>query len=404
MGDTFGIPFSLEKLAGVYTEWGDYQRASEYLREVTRYREKEKGHYGRLVVTVLWGDLYFKKGQLDSAITFYKRVMQMPGASEQKYLLSYCFKQLRQIYEQRQDYKSAYEFLQQAMAYNDSMVNVETNRRIAELETEFESEKKDRQLAEFQLKLVKHNRLQIIMVGLIVILILGVFGLYKYQQLKRRQIQRESEIRNQLKQKEYEQKFTDEKLRIARELHDNIGSQLTFLIGSLDTIHYYDGGILKNRLTSLRDFTKKTLNELRNTVWAMKQESSGVEALLIRLNELKSQMNEYIPRISLEIRSEVNGAVSLSSEKMLNLFRISQEAVQNAVKHSDATRISINIKAENAKLYLSIWNNGSGFDLSKVTHGSGLAHMQQRCQACKGQFNIVSDQTGTEVQCVFPLD
>ncbi|MBS1271364.1 MAG: Oxygen sensor histidine kinase response regulator DevS/DosS [Candidatus Marinimicrobia bacterium] len=288
------------------------------------------------------------------------------------------------------------------MAYRDSLVNIETNKRIAELEIEYETEKKDRLLAENQLKIAKRERQLALLGGGVVILILIGFGGYKYQQMRHRQQQKELELRNQLKQAEYEQEIAGQKLRISRELHDNIGSQLTFLISSLDNLGYrMEEDHLKNRLDDLGDFGRSTLDELRNTVWAVKHENAGLEALLMKLNELKRHFGDHKNGIALQIHDDLQKPVEMSSTQMLNLLRITQEAPQNAVKHAEASQVTISIHSDVEEFRLTISDDGSGFNLEEKSRGNGLANMRQRCEEAGGEFNLKSDEDGTTISCIF---
>jgi tetratricopeptide (TPR) repeat protein len=175
LNDTAGIPFTLNHLAGIYVIQDNFQKAAELLRESDRYRQREKGNYGRIFNSMQWGDLFFYQGKLDSAEARYLRTISMPGAFEQNLTVSYCYEQLATIYEQRGDYERAYQNQKNFAAFKDSLVNLQTNERIAALEIEYETEKKDRLIAENQLKIAKRNRQIILLVGaVIIVLVAGV--------------------------------------------------------------------------------------------------------------------------------------------------------------------------------------------------------------------------------------
>lgn len=405
LNDSIGIPYSLNNLAGIYTAQGNYQAAANLLRRSDWYRQREEGNYGRLVNSVLWGDLFYQQGALDSAIYYYSRTIAMPGAFEQNYLVSYCYEQLASIYEKREDYENAYRNQKNYVAYRDSLVNIETNERIAELEIEYETEKKDRMLAENRLNIARRERQVALLGGGIIILLLVGIGGYKYQQMRHRQQQKELELRNQLKQAEYEQEIADEKLRISRELHDNIGSQLTFLISSLDNLGYrMEEDDLKSRLDDLGDFGRSTLNELRNTVWAVKHENAGLDALLMKFNELKRHFGDHKNGINLQIEDDLQEPVEMSSTQMLNLLRITQEALQNAVKHAEASEIVVSVQSDSRGFSLTVADDGSGFNPDEKSRGNGLANMRQRCEEAGGEFRIDSGETGTTIACTFQKD
>ena len=85
---------------------------------------------------------------------------------------------------------------------------------------------------------------------------------------------------------------------------------------------------------------------------------------------------------------------------MLNLYRITQEAIQNAVKHSGATEINILFGNHNNQLILSIADNGYGFDIKTIEEGNGLGSMKKRCNDSNGNLLIESSEKGTLVKCI----
>ncbi|WP_457618692.1 histidine kinase [Lutibacter sp.] len=103
-----------------------------------------------------------------------------------------------------------------------------------------------------------------------IILLLGIvsFGLFKRQQHKRKEFQN----RLALKEAQTHNRLQDQRLRISRDLHDNIGSQLTFIISSIDNLKFITKNsdkVVKNKLSEINQFTNNTISQLRDTIWAM---------------------------------------------------------------------------------------------------------------------------------------
>jgi signal transduction histidine kinase len=401
--DSVGIPFSLNNLAGIHLGRGEFAAAESLLTRSDAYRQRRDDAYGQLVNAVQWGDLRLREGDLDAAARRYRQALAMPGASEQPYLRSYCHEQLAGIYEEQRDYRRAFLNQRRFMAYRDSLVNVETNARIAALEIEFETEQKDRLLAENRLAIAARERQVTLLAAALAVLAAVAVGLWRHQALKRRQLRRELELRGQLRQAEYEQRLAGEKLRISRELHDNVGAQLTFLVSSLDNLVHAGAGDV-GRLAELGAFGRQTLDELRQTVWAMKHEDEGVDALELRLHELKRQCAAAGQSLDLAIERDGADAPSLSSTQLLNLHRVVQEAVQNAMKHAGAARIVVRLAADRRTLTLQVADDGRGFDTGAVGHVGGLANMRQRCRDAGGEFSLHSDARGTRLVCRIAAD
>jgi len=400
VGDYEGIPYTLNDLSGLEAMRGNFNEAFKLLRQSDEYRKKEKADYGKLDNLVRWGDTYFQKGDIDSAIAKYSRAVNSPGAGEQNYLVRYCLEQLAAGYELKKDYRNAFLNQHKLSALKDSVLNFETNAKIAELEIRFDTEKKDHQLSESNLELQKKSNQLLILLGFVVTLMFITFGNYLYQKQKRERIKRELELKNQLNKAELEKKASEEKLRIARELHDNIGSHLTFIISSLDNVTYgAKEDKVVEKLNGLSSFSRETLNELRNTIWAMKEEDSTIQQLLLKLSDLKHRLNEQIDNLNLQIQSNISRTMHLTSAQLLNLYRIVQEAVQNSVKHADAKRITVVFNEKEDGFIMEIRDNGKGFDLQNANLGNGLKNMELRCKESGGSIKIESGENGTAIMC-----
>lgn len=402
--DSIGIPYSLNRIAGVLAIQGKYKEALDYMARSDIYRNKEKGDFGRIENLVLYGDIHNQMGDAEKAIDYYKRSLNLSIENNVNYLTRYCYQKLTELYRARGDYKKALDSYMAYTSYKDSVLNEDINLKIADLELDYETEKKDKEIAESRLALEQRNSLLIISGIVVVLLILGSIGIYQFQQIKKQKLLYEVELKNQIKQAEYEQKISEEKLRISRELHDNIGSQLTFLISSIDNLTYTinDNNSL-NKLKKLSTFGRTTLDELRNTIWAMKNEDGSLEALVLKLNDVKSHFRESLDNVELIIRNNVTKPVLLSSVQILNLFRITQEAIQNSLKYSGCSKIEILFEESASGITMHINDNGGGFDIETARKGNGRENMKHRCEKAGGQFSIDSNQSGTSIECSINL-
>ncbi len=398
--DLIGIPYSLNKLAGVYSMKGNFNTALEFVNRSDEYRNKETGDFGRIENIVLYADIYQRMGRDSKAIELYSSALESSKKNNINYLIRYCYQQLTELYRKKGDFKNALSSHIAFTSYKDSVLNAEVNTKIAELEIDYETEKKDKELAESKLEIEARN-FQLMLAGVaLILLLIGIAGIYRYQQIKKQKLLSELELKNKIKQAEYEQKISEEKLRISRELHDNIGSQLTFMISSIDNIGYSvkDEKFL-SRLGKLSSFGRETLGELRNTIWAMKNEETSLEALELKLKDIKSQFSETIENIELNISNTINRKIELSSTQVLDLFRISQEAIQNALKYSGCSKIEILFQDFGQGIQMIISDDGAGFDVEKINRGNGLDNMRHRAERAGGALKIDSGEKGTTVVC-----
>ncbi len=401
INDTIGIPYSLQKIATALTEKKNYPQALDFADQASKYWGRDKESVGWANNLVLYAEIYMAMGETDKAIAAFLDCIKLARKLDYRNLTLYCYEQLSKLYEKKRDYRNALINYKTFTAYKDSIMTVETSARIAELEMAFESEKKDRLLAENELKIRRRTMMLAASSGLIIVLLFLIWGIYRYQSMRREKERQQLELRNRLKQAELEKKMIDEKLRIARELHDNIGSHLTFIISSIDNLTYgaSDGEGMR-RLGKLSSYGRTTLKELRNTIWAMKEEDADLSRLVLKLNELKQQFNTEINDLRMEIDNQVREPIALSAVEMLNLYRIVQEAVQNTIKYAGADEIKISFTPTEKGFVMTIRDNGRGFNLDEVKRGNGLANMRHRCREAGGELYISSNSSGTEIRCV----
>jgi signal transduction histidine kinase len=398
--DSIGIPYSLNNLAGIHGMKGNFKEALKYLKESDKYRSREKGDFGRAENLSLYGDIYRSMGEIESAIKYYQDCLKLSTKLNHTYLVQYGYEQLAKLYESSGNSELAVDNYKKYYAYKDSMMNAETKVRITDLQLDYETEKKDRQISESKLQIEERTNQLLISAGVIILLIIISGWIYRNQRIKRIRIKRELELNNQIKQSELEKKLADEKIRVSRELHDNIGSQLTFMISSLDNLTYAGlKGITTDKLNNLSTFGRNTLKELRNTIWAMNHEDAGISDFVLKLNELKHQVNDNVNNLNLKIINEIKRSVVLRASQILNLHRIVQEAVQNVIKYSEANIVEIKFEETLSGFSMIIKDNGKGFDAGNQERGNGLKNMKYRCEDAGGEFDIKSSPEGTVIIC-----
>ncbi len=272
---------------------------------------------------------------------------------------------------------------------------------MSEIQVAYETEKKDRLITENEIDLQTKSYQLYFTIGLLIIILGSLVFTYWYHNLKQARIRRELELKNQIKQAELEQKISDEKLRISKELHDNVGSNLTFMISSLDNMEYVvKDKEIQSKMKNLGSFGRETMADLRDSIWAIKKEEGDIKNLLLKANELKRKINENLNKPELTIKENIKYNLLLNSVQMLNLYRFIQEAVQNGIKHSEADEIIIWFKEIGGKTKIIIKDNGKGFDLKESFDGNGLINMKSRCETAGGVFKINSSINGTEVSCI----
>jgi PAS domain S-box-containing protein len=183
-----------------------------------------------------------------------------------------------------------------------------------------------------------------------------------------------------------------ERARIGRELHDDINQRLAMLAVELDQLHE-NPSELKSRVQELRRQT----TEISNDVQALSHElhSSKLEYLGVAAG-IKSWCREFAKRQRMEVDFTSDVATVLPFEVGLCLFRVLQEALHNAVKHSGVKRIEVHLTEHSGEVHLTVSDLGRGFDIdaAKQDSGLGLTSMRERVRLVNGTIEIQSKPMG----------
>lgn len=303
------------------------------------------------------------------------------------------------------DVKKAKAALDEFLVYKDSTLNSTSLKQINELKTKYETEEKENQLNKSKLLLVKkeneartRNMWLFSMVGIALLTIAASLYSYKQQQQKHT-------LKTEILKIDGENKLNEQRLDISRNLHDNIGSQLTFINSFMETLKLMSDAkdeAINDRINNISIFTKEAIVELRDTVWALNSDELSFDDLRLRiLNYVdKAQTAKENIKFKFEVEEYLE-SVKFSSAQGINLYRTIQEAVNNAIKYANATEIIIQTKLENADLAISIADNGIGFDPQNSYKGNGLYNMKKRIEELGGELVLTSKiGEGTQVQII----
>ena len=399
--DSLGTPYSLNNIVEVLSEMGRFDEALKYLDESDKFRKLENNDLSWADNLAYRGDVYYHMKEYDSAIHYYTVSLDLGKKTKFMNLITYCLEKLSDSYEQKNDASNALKYFKELKFHQDSIISVESNAAIASINEEFESAKKEKIIVEQQLQLEQDRIRFYFWLGVLGFVVIIAIWFIINQRKKRREELIKVQHAKELEKASLEKEFVEEKLRIGRELHDNIGSQLTFMISSVDNLLYIEEkDNSKNRLSKISDFGRSTMKELRSTIWAMKNDGGELEDLILKINELKMAIPN---NLDIEVINEVKRNVRFNALQLLNLYRIVQESLQNVVKYADAKTVKILFLDVNGQFNLRIVDDGAGFAVNESKDGNGLNNMQRRCEDCGGSFELISSAMGTEVKCTLSV-
>ncbi|MFY7957440.1 MAG: tetratricopeptide repeat-containing sensor histidine kinase [Flavobacterium macrobrachii] len=404
--DNTGIPYSANKIALVKLMQNKPREAKSLLDYAFKIRKDIKDIYG-IAENLNYYGFYFKQIKDDKqSINYFNQAIEWSKKHDFPYLTQDNFKELSSVYERNKDFRKALQAFKNHIEVKDSIFNSDVRNKQSELDIEYETEQKEKEILIQKAKLAEKNLWILGGFSLTIIAILLGFLLFSKQKQKTLQLQKENELKDALLKIETQNKLQEQRLRISRDLHDNIGSQLTFIISTIDNLKYglkdNDQKII-NKLHSLSGFTKETIAELRDTIWAMNKDKISFEDLKIRISNFIENAQIASNGIDFEFNCQDNFApVSLSSVEGINSYRIIQESINNALKHAKATKVSVEVLCENQFIEIIIKDNGIGFDEENNVLGNGLSNLKKRAKELNGEILVTSQlKKGTTIVLKF---
>ncbi len=275
--------------------------------------------------------------------------------------------------------------------FNDKM-----QKNVQLLDKKFDTEKKEQQLIIQQATINKKNTLNYILIGSAVALLLISLLTYRtYTQKRKLQEQKIAELEKEkllLATKSILKGQEEERNRLAKDLHDGLGGmlsgvklQLGAMKGNL-ILSEEHGRTFNNALGKLDE----SISEMRRVAHNMMPEA------LMKLG-LQQALQDYCDGLSASQPFKITGEFyglekRLESSVEIVVYRIVQELLNNAVKHSDATTILAQVMRQDNNLSITVEDNGKGFDTATTdfTKGAGLANVKSRVDYLKGQLDLQS--------------
>ena len=282
----------------------------------------------------------------------------------------------------------------------DSVYHLESNTLVQNYNTKYQFERnknesiiKDRILLKSQLTSVRRTNMVLLGIGIVLFLVIA-FGVYwTYYQQKKKQFAQINELA-----------MNKERVKISRDLHDNLGSELTYIASEMDLRAYAETNIIqRERLNDIAEKMRIAMRNLQDTIWAIHQTQSSLKQLLVRLSDNTKSILE-VGKIQL-VLPETIPLIILSPAQTLNVYRILKEGITNAIKYSYCSHLLIDVKVQEKNLHLIMRDNGKGFKLEDhYAAGYGLRNMESRANENNIQLIINSSPGhGTELKLYLPI-
>ncbi|REE01758.1 tetratricopeptide repeat-containing sensor histidine kinase [Marinoscillum furvescens] len=386
--DSVGLGYALIDLADMEQRKGNLQGAEDYFRQSNDIRSKIGDYQGLVDNYKMMGDMYRKEQMWPEAIQNYEQCIEACSALGYPDLARKSYDSLASIHRIVGDYDQAFYHLQKAEALEDSLFNIEKSKVLAELQTKYETEKKERLLAEQQVKIQQKDMITLgVLASALILLTLG-FHYYKRKKLAFQNKLKEEQ--NKLREAQITAAITSqekERSRFAKDLHDGFGQLISILNLNLRSLEN-NGADRQSIFAESEKVLEEMYGELKNICFNLMPQT------LIK-NGLPAAVREFAARVSasgkLSVQVDFFGLEErLSDLQEISLYRITQEWVNNILKYSDASRVTIQLTRDEQELTLLIEDNGQGFEKGKLLNGSGNGwkNMNSRANLINGELEL----------------
>lgn len=409
--DSYGLGISYLNAGAEYKNIKNYSKALWYYEKSKAIREEIKDSLGLSFTYMNIAESYKLMGNLSKAINFGEKALAVSKKIKSNDRIAECSKILADSYKLSGNLAKAIELQQQYNAYQDKIFNDEMIDKVAFLNIKYETEKKEKELSMAKLKVSKEvlaskqkNIWLIVLAGLVIVGLL----IFRNVNIKSRLKQKQLVLENDLLQEQNISKAQQQRLEISRDLHDSVGSQLTLMSSTLDSLRNIsetDSSRSKEKISSLSTFVDLSISELRNTLWILNADEVFLEDLHLKILNFINNASEAKDNIKFNYRFDIQENMKIDSKVAANIFRILQEIINNSLKHSEAGLIDIQINQNLNDLEMIISDNGRGFNFEKEKNISfGLSNIQKRTDELSGKLKLETSQgKGTKYTIVTPL-
>jgi signal transduction histidine kinase len=226
-----------------------------------------------------------------------------------------------------------------------------------------------------------------------------------HHEVQQRTVQLQNETHNR-EQAERQHALAQERARIARDLHDDLGSSLTEISMLATTSPNLKLPVdqTAERMETIAGKSRTLVKALDEIVWVV---DPARDTLASMVRYLASYAEEYLTAMKIACRVQIPNTFedqSVSGQVRHHLFLATKEALNNAVRHGSATEVGFRVRVEDEQLFILITDNGSGFDPSGTSRGHGLSNLRERLEQIQGRCELESSLgKGTSVSLQVPF-
>jgi len=401
----------LNSKATIYKTLKNYNKAIDLYKKSINIKETINDAEGLLAGYLNIGEIYLIKKDADNAINYFNKIQDIIDSTDSKENLTYLYNDFVKAYQLKNNYKKALEYSQLYSIVKDSIFSDLSVKQITEMQTKYETEKKELEnsklIKENEIKELKINKAEqtrkvylIIALNIILlIIVITILIIYRFKQKQKAQILKETIRQDKLRYKAIIDSEENERIRIAKELHDGLGQLLS---SAKLNISSFEDSIDDDNITTYKNsinIIDEAVGEVRNISHNLMPTALTKYGLIEAINSLAKKINDS-KQINVSFNHN-NINISLEKETEIAIYRIVQEIINNMLKHSKASLINILLQSDNNTLSIEISDNGTGFNTNEITNSKGIGwqNIYSRVSMINGKITVNSlTDKGTNIK------
>ncbi|MDR3694606.1 sensor histidine kinase [Mucilaginibacter sp.] len=414
INDKVGMSYCLDYLSSAQSDKADYPKSLQLMSEARNLRAGIGDRTGEAMAIENLGEIYLKENKLPDAAKYFSEAIDRAHQLNFLDLEMFAYSMLAKTYQQQGKYQAALSAQSKYVELNKKIQDEKRVKTIEELETKYETEKKQEQIKLLnkqntiqQLEIGRRNAtITVIIAAFVLTLVLAYLFYSRYRIKHAAQLQAEVLRQQTLASKGIIEAEERERKRIAAELHDGVGQLFTAVKMNMEIlverflVKQTDAGLLAEKTMAMVD---ESCAEVRSIAHQMMPNALIKSGLVSALRDFINKIPTEKLKISLETKG-IDKPLDSTTETVL--YRVIQESVNNVIKHAAATSLDILVLCDEQEITVSIEDNGKGFNSSDPGKfaGIGLKNIISRVEYLKGTVDISSAPgKGTLVAIFIPL-
>lgn len=411
--DKVGLGLCLNALGEVYLLKNEYKTAfNYYVKELSVQKELNNKNgsclaYANLAYC-LSKEAKPNKDQVKSYLA--KSTECMPDIKNNNDIMLDIYLKRSDTYEQINEPSLALSNFKLYYAMNDTLLNQNKRQQIFDLESKYESAKKENQIISLQQsntqkllyiqtknEQIKVRNFAIVLFVACLLFLLGYYFIHQQQEKLKNKLEKEMAI------KETEEK---ERVRMAKDIHDDLGSGLSKInfLSEIVVRKSNDNAELSHAVAGISETAANLVDNMKDLIWALNPENTTLPNLVALIREYaQDYLEDYGAEVLIYFPNLIDD-IPVSKEFHRQIFMVVKECLNNIVKHSQATDVEISLNIVQNEFQLTIKDNGKGIDNNKIHGGNGLKNMQNRIGSIGGKISIKSGiEKGTKISIIADL-